>query len=216
MQVDVSVDIQRAIRDLNLLPKEADRASYRAMNKIADEIKKDSAKQISALTGLTVDQVYSRMYIRGANSQRPMAVVAALNSAKNVGYYDGANVRPKPALSKDYGAGLSLRAWGKPNFYDKAFVMGKQGAVSARRKVWKRTGPGKGQISDKVWGPSIRATFTWNEVRTRQVEIIKGRWSKWFEFYLRGEIARLRGRDALKGVTNVLPGLAGPTFRDGT
>ncbi len=216
MQVDVSVDIKRAIRDLNLLPREADRASYRAMNKIADEIKKDSAKQIAALTGLKVDQVYARMYISGASAQKPFAKVAALNSAKNVGYYDGANPRPKPALSRDYGAGVSVRAWGKPNFYDKAFVMGKQGAVSARRKVWKRTGPGKGQISDKVWGPSIRKTFTWNEVRTRQNEIIRKRWPQWFEFYLRGEIARLRGRDALKGVRNVLPGIVGPTFSDGT
>jgi hypothetical protein len=209
ISISVETDIKEAMRFLNLLPKEAERAAYRAMNKIADEIKKDSAQKIAELTGIPKGKVLERMYIKGASANRLIAVVGAMPSAHNVGQYDGANPTPKPAVSSSAGAGVSLRAWGKPNFYDRTFVMGKQGEVGVSRKVWRRTGPGQGQITNKVWGPSIRKTFTWNEVRKRQVEIIRKRWPYHFERYLRGELVKLRGAGVLKGIKNVAPFLSG-------
>jgi hypothetical protein len=213
INVSVEADIKRAMQLLNLLPKEAERAAYRAINKIADEIKKDSSKQISQLTGIPPVDVLARMYVEGASAGRLLAKVSALPSAKNVGKYKGANVRPQLALTSHAGSGVSLRAWGKPNFYDKAFVMGAQKDIGAiPRKVWKRTGPGKGDITSKVWGPSIRKTFMWPKVRTRQLEIIQKRWPYHFERYLRGELVKLGKGDALKGVKNVLPGIGGPSI----
>jgi hypothetical protein len=212
ISVSVETDIRKAMEFLNLLPKEANRAAYRAINKIADEIKKDSAQQIAQATGMTKDKVFERMYVKGASAQRLLAVVGAMPSAKNVGYYDGANPRPKPATSSQHGGGVSLRAWGKPNFYDRTFVMGAQKDIGGvPRKVWRRTGPGEGQITDKVYGPSIRKTFTWAPIRKRQAEIIQKRWPYHFERYLRGELVKLRGADALRGIKNVAPFLSGAT-----
>jgi hypothetical protein len=209
INVSVETDIRKAMEFLNLLPKEADRAAYRAINKIGDEIKKDSAKEIGLATGIAVPEVLERMYMRPAFAQRLIAVVGALPSAKNVGLYKGANPRPKPALSGQAAGGVALRAWGKGNFYDKTFVMGKQGSVGVSRKVWRRVGPGKGNITSKVWGPSIRSTFMWPRIQKRQIEIIRNRWPKWFQHYLRQEIGKLRGFDALTGVKNVAPFITG-------
>jgi hypothetical protein len=88
--------------------------------------------------------------------------------------------------------------------------MGAQKSIGGiPRKVWRRTGPGKGQITDKVYGPSIRKTFTWAPIQKRQAEIIRARWPKWFEHYLRGELVKLRGAEALRGVQNVAPFIGG-------
>lgn len=205
IEVSVQVDIEEAMRVLNLLPREAERAAYRAINKIADEVKKDSAKEVSQDTGIPVPKVYERMYVKGATSGRLMALVAALPSAKNVGYYEGAApVQTKP--------GVNLKAWGRFNLYDRAFVKGPRDLGNIRRKVWRRTGPGKDDVTDKVWGPSIRKSFTRPWVQARQMAIIQKRWPYYFERYLRAEIVRLRGAEALRGVTNVLPTIQGPTF----
>lgn len=207
--VSVQTDIESAMRELNLLPQEANRAAYRAMNKIADEIRDTSAKSIAEETGLTIAKVRQRMYVDGASSNKLIASVHALPSAKNVGYYPGAY--PVPVKGK----GVNLKAWRTRSLYDKAFVMGKQGKVSGiTRKVWKRTGPGKGQISDQVWGPSIRKSFERPFLRARQMAILNTRWPYWFEHYLRGEIGKLQGFESLAGVKNVLPSIVGPTLTD--
>jgi hypothetical protein len=79
ISVSVETDIRKAMEFLNLLPKEANRAAYRAINKIADEIKKDSAQQIAQATGMTKDKVFERMYVKGASAQRLLAVVGAMH-----------------------------------------------------------------------------------------------------------------------------------------
>jgi hypothetical protein len=207
--VSVEADIKRAMEALNLLPKEAERAAYRAINKVADEIKKDSISQIVGYTGLDAQRVKDRFYIKGASANRLMAVVGAMPSARNVGYEKGANVQPKPAISASAGGGLSLRAWGKAAFYDRAFVKGKQGNVGVRRTVFRRTGPGKEDISAKVWGPSVPRTFEKPWMVKRNMGIISRRWPHHFERYLRLEIMRLRGRDSLIGIKSVAPFITG-------
>lgn len=208
ISVSVETDIDEAIRQLNLLPKEAERAAYRAINKVADEIKKDSAQRISDITGIPKAKVFERMYVKGASAGRLIAKVAALPSAKNVGYYTGAY--PVPGK-----AGVSLTAWRQRTVYDRTFVMGTKKALgSLRRKVWKRYGRGPDQISDSVWGPSIRKTFERPSIYYRNLETIQRRWPFWFERYLRAEIVRLQGADALTGVKSVLPSMTGPTFSD--
>lgn len=222
ISVSVEADIATAIRDLNLLPREAERAAYRAINKVADEILSTSAKAISAETGIRLgnraaarngdrgerNTVYGRMYVRGASAGRLIASVHALPSAHNVGQYDGAT--PKPVhSSKGRTRGVNLRAWGRFETYDRAFVKGKQGAISVKRKVWRRTGPGKDNVTDKVWGPSIRKSFERPWLQARQAAIIRQRWPVHFERYLRGELVKLGKADLLKGVSNVLPGATG-------
>lgn len=223
ISVDVSVDIRQAMRMLNLLPREADRAASRALNKIADEVQAWSAREIANDTGIVLgsrraakaglrgqsNTVHGRMYIRGSNPRTLRASVHALPSSKNVGYYRGAAPRQtKP--------GVNLKAWRRRTVYDKAFVKGPARiAASIPRKVWRRTGPGRDQITDKVWGPSIRKSFERPFVRAGQVSIIQRRWPRWFEHYLRGEIRRLRGAEALRGVSNVLPNITGPTITMG-
>jgi hypothetical protein len=206
ISVSVEADISKAVEFLRLLPQEANRAAYRAMNKVADEVKRDSAKEISNHTGLTRADVFKRMYVKGASSSRLIASVHALPSSKNVGYYTGAfPVQGKP--------GVVIKAWGRRTVYEGTFVKGPRKLSSKlKRKVYRRTGPGKDDITDKVWGPSIRKTFEWPIVRARQMAIIKRRWPYHFERYLRGELVKLRGADALRGIANVLPNLTGPTF----
>jgi hypothetical protein len=209
INVSVEADIRKAMELLNLLPQEANRAAYRAMNKIADEIKKDSIARIVGYTGLDAVRVKDRFYIKGASANRLMAVVGAMPSARNVGYEKGANVRPKPAISGSAGGGVSLRAWGKPAFYDRAFVKGKQGNVNVRRTVWRRTGPKKEDITSQTWGPSVPRTFEKPWMMKHNLELLRQRWPFHFERYLRAEIVRLKGRDALTGVKNVAPFITG-------
>lgn len=205
ISVSVETDLRRAMEFLNLLPQEAERAAYRAMNKIADEVKRDSAKEISQHTGIPRADVTRRMYVKGASAGRLVAIVGALPSASNVGAYKGAMPRQtKP--------GVDIKAWRGRTVYDNAFV--KYPKYTGKQKVWRRTGPGKDDITDKVWGPSIRKTFTWPVVQARQQAIIRRRWAPHFERYLRAEIVRLRGADSLRGIDNVLPNLTGPTFLD--
>jgi hypothetical protein len=206
ISVSVEADISKAVQMLRLLPQEANRAAYRAINKIADEVKRDSAKEISDHTGLTRADVYKRMYVKGASPSRLIASVHALPSSKNVGFYKGAAPRQtKP--------GVDIKAWGGRTVYDGAFVKGPPRLrTGLKRKVFRRTGPGKDDITDKVWGPSIRKSFERPFVRARQMAIIKRRWPYHFERYLRGELVKLRGASALKGIANVLPNLTGPTF----
>lgn len=208
ISVSVEADISKAVEFLRLLPREAERAAYRSMNKIADEVKKDSAKRISQITGLTRNDVLERMYVRRASAKRLLASVHALPSARNVGRYRGASPTPgKP--------GVTLTAWKRRTLYDKTFVMGAQKNVGVPRKVWKRTGPGPSQISDQVWGPSVRKTMERPAVYYAELELIQKRWPRWFQHYLRGELVKLRGAAALKGIRDVLPGLTGPTFSPG-
>ena len=207
IEVSVETDIREAMRMLNLLPREAERAAYRAINKIADEVKRDSAKEISQETGISVPKVYQRMYVQGATVGRLMAVVAALPSAKNVGYYDGA----APVQYKG-DKGVTVTAWRNRTLYDGTFVKGPPSVPGIKRKVWRRTGPADNQITDKVWGPSIRKSFMRPMVQGRQMAIIRKRWPYYFERYLRAELVKLRGADALRGVANVLPTIQGPTF----
>jgi Prophage minor tail protein Z (GPZ) len=218
--VSVESDIQRAIRELNLLPKEAERAAYRSMNRIADEIAVVSGREIARQTGISLGNrreakkggskgtVFGRMYIQGASASRLMAVVGALPSAKNVGYYPGANPTPgKP--------GVTLKAWRTRTLYDRTFVKGKQGSIGKiTRKVWRRTGKGKDDITDVVWGPSVRQTFRQPFIQARASALLKLRWPAHFERYLRAELIRLRGVESLRGVQNVLPGIEGPTITD--
>lgn len=217
INVSVEVDIKQAMRMLNLLPQEADRAAARAINKLADEVHEWSAKEIANETGIPKGTrgkakagrgngtVHGRMYVSGANPRKLLATINALPSAKNVGYYQGANPRQtKP--------GASVKAWRARKVYDGAFVMGPPTVGRIRRKVWRRTGPKPEQITDKVWGPSIRKSFERPFIQAGSLALIKRRWPKWFEYYLRAEIVRLRGAGALKGVSNVLPGLTGPTI----
>ena len=206
ISISVEADISKAVQMLRLLPQEANRAAYRAMNKVADEVKRDSAKEISNQTGISAEDVKKRMYVKGASSSRLIASVHALPSSKNVGFYKGAAPRQtKP--------GVDIRAWGGRTIYDKAFVKGPPRLrTGLKRRVYRRTGPKKDDITDKVWGPSIRKTFEWPIVRARQMAIIKRRWPYHFERYLRGELVKLRGADALKGIANVLPNMTGPTF----
>jgi hypothetical protein len=217
INVSVEVDIREAVRMLRLLPQEVDRAASRAINKVADEVHTWSARERANATGIPVGSrrkaklgkgdgtVHGRMYVSGANPRRLIASIHAMPSSKNVGYYRGANPRQtKP--------GVSLKAWRGRTVYDRAFVMGPRTVGSIRRKVWKRTGPGPNQITDKVWGPSIRKSFERPFVQAGSLAIIQRRWPKWFEHYLRGEIRRLRGAEALRGITNVLPTISGPTI----
>ena len=204
--VSVETDIDRAIRDLNLLKPEAERAASRAINKLADEVKKKSAAKISDMTGIPVPDVYKRMYIKGATRSRLLAVVAALPSAVNVGF----SPRAYPVQGRP---GVTLTAWRSRTLYDKAFVKGSPKAMgSLRRKVYRRTGPGRNDISDKVWGPSIRKTFERPTVYYGNLQLIQDRWPYWFERYLRGELVKLGRGEELRGVANVLPTMSGPEF----
>lgn len=203
--VSVQTDISQAMRMLNLLPKEAERAASRAINKIADEIKKDSVSRIVGYTGIDAGRVEDRFYVKGANPTRLIAVVAALRSARNVGYEKGAS--PEPGK-----AGVTVTAWRNRTLYDRTFVKGRQDSIRVRRKVFKRTGPGKNDIDGRVWGPSVPRTFAKPWMQQRARELIAERWPHWFERYLREEIRRLRGTEALRGVGNVAPFLNGPTI----
>lgn len=205
--VDVQVDIDQAMKALNLLPKEAERAAYRAINKLADEVKKDSIQRIQGFSGINKERVADRFYIKGAAPDRLIAVVQALPSARNVGYEAGAF----PAPGK---VGVDVTAWRQRTLYDRAFVMGKQARLGVRRKVWRRTGPKPHQITDQVWGPSVRRIFLQPWLVKHNLEIIRTRWAYWFERYLRGEIVKLRGSQSLVGVTNVLPSIQGPTITE--
>lgn len=206
ISVSVEADIDRAVRDLNLMKFEAERAGYRAINKIADEVKKGSAQRISEMTGIPTADVFRRMYVRGASAQRMVAVVAALPSAVNVGFYRGAY----PQQGKP---GVTLTAWRSRTLYDKTFVKGSSKNLgSIKRKVYRRTGPKRDDISDKVWGPSIRKTFERPSIYYRNLQTIQDRWPYWFERYLRGELVRLGRGAQLTGVRNVLPTIVGPTF----
>jgi hypothetical protein len=223
ISVSVEVDIRRAMEMLNLLPKEADRAASRAINKLADEVLKASAENIARKSGMDLgsraeakagggrNTVYGRMWVRGANPNYLKAEIGTLPSAQNVGYYPGANPRPGAAVSSHHVGGLSIRAWGRGNFYDRTFVKGKQWSVGVRRKVFKRTGPKPEDIDGRVWGPSVGKMFAKPDVQALSREIIQKRWPYWFERYLRAEIVRLRGADALKGVKNVAPFIGAPT-----
>jgi hypothetical protein len=206
LTVSVQTDIEQAIRELRLLPKEANRAAYRAMNKVADDIKREGAQRISEITGIPLNYVKSRMYVKGASANRLIAVVAALPSAKNVGKYQGAFPAPgKP--------GVTVTAWRQRTLYDRTFVMGTKASLGAiPRKVWRRTGPGKHQITDQVWGPSIRKTFERPAVYYQSLSILQERWPKHFERYLRAELVRLRGAHVLAGINRVLPNIQGPVF----
>jgi hypothetical protein len=200
--VSVEADIKKAMEALNLLPKEAERAAYRAMNKIADEIKKDSISRIAGFTGIDPVRVKDRFYVKGAAPNRLIAVVGAMPSARNVGYEKGANVDPgKP--------GVTLTAWRTRTLYDKTFVKGKQGNVGVRRTVWRRTGPKEEDVSNKVWGPSVPRTFERPWLQRLNMELLRKRWPYYFERYLRAEIVRLKGRDSLIGVKNVAPFITG-------
>lgn len=193
---------------LNLMEKEANRAAYRSMNKIADEIKRDSARVIAHETGLSRESVTGRMYVKGASATRLLAVVGAMPSAKNVGYYPSASpVQRKP--------GVELKAWRQRTVYDRAFVKGPPRiAAGIPRKVWRRTGPGDDQITDKVWGPSVRKSFTRPFLQARQMALLQKRWPFWFQRYLRGELVKLGRGSALTGIANVLPTIVGPTITD--
>lgn len=210
ISVSVQVDIEQAIRMLNLLPQEAERAAYRAMNKIADEIKETSAVEIAKETGMSKGSVKERLYVRGASARRLIASVHALPSARNVGRYTGA----QPKQGDWFGAGgVQIKAWGRGNFYDKAFIMHPK--YRGKQKVWRRTGSGKNDITDQVWGPSVRKSFMRPKLQAMQRHIIANRWPRWFQHYLRGELVKLRGAGALAGIKDVLPGLTGPTFVPG-
>jgi hypothetical protein len=220
ISISLEVDIEKAQRFLRLLPEQADRAAARAINKVADDMQRWSAREIANDTGLPVgsrsaakkgqrgerNTVNGRMFIRGATARRLMASVHALPSAKNVGHYKGAAPRQtKP--------GVDVKAWRRRTVYDKAFVKGPARiAGGIPRKVWRRTGPGDNDITDKVWGPSVRRSFLRPFVQAGQVAIIRQRWPVHFERYIRAEIVKSRGAEALRGVGRILPDLTGPTI----
>ena len=205
IQVSVEVDIQRALRELRLERSAVDRAAYSALNDVADEVARDSAKEIASQTGMTRADVRKRMYIKGAGKGRMAASVHALASARNVGQYRAAGPRQTKA-------GVRIRAWGKSNLYDKAFVKNPKYRGARGQRVWRRTGKGRNSISDRVWGPSVRKTFEWPIVRARQQAVLTRRWPYHLERRLRGALGRRFGFGALAGISSVLPGLTGPQF----
>lgn len=206
ISVSVEVDIEEAKRMLRLLPHEANRAAYRSINKVADEVKKESAKEISSQTGIRKARVLGKLWVRGARANALIATVGALPSSSNIGAYEGSSPRQTPQ-------GVDVKAWRGRKVYDRAFVKGPPKlAARIRRKVYRRTGPKDTDITDKVWGPSIRKTFGWPIVRARQLAVIRRRWPYWFERYLRGELVKLGRGAELTGVANVLPTISGPQF----
>lgn len=203
INVSVKHDIRNAMRALDLVERSVERAAWRALNKTADQVKLVSARAISSKTGLTRKRVNDRLFVRPASQSFLQASVHALPSSRNIGYYDGASPRQTDP-------GVNVKAWGKRNLYDRAFVMGPRNLGSLRRKVYRRTGPGDQDITDKVWGPSVRRTFLWKDVQATQLETVRQRWPVNFERYLRAEVIRTHGRGAIEGMGSLLPALTGP------
>lgn len=95
MQVSVDSQIKKIIADLNAMPDQVQQASIFALNRTAEWMKGQTAKEISAEKRLKLKAIRDRITIARANKRNPQATLSC--NLKSVFVKDLSNVRQTPA-----------------------------------------------------------------------------------------------------------------------
>ena len=123
MYQSFSVDsqIKRIITDLNALPEQVQQASIFALNRTAEWMKGQTAKEISAEKRLKLKAVRDRITLAKANKRNPQATLSC--NFKSVYVKDLANVRQTPVgvvaggVMYPHAFIATLKKGGKPGVY---------------------------------------------------------------------------------------------------
>lgn len=195
INLTVTINTDEVIRKLRLAEAAVYSAAAAALNDTANSVRGNAVKEIALETGETQSYIRKKLYIARATRSNLIAVVGALPSARNLGKYRKSN-------AKQQRAGAAVTAWNTRKVYRGTFIMGGAKATGTNNKVWRRTGPGKNDITSTIWGPSIRATFIRPHMVAKHRAVVSQRFPVFFERRLRGALIRA-GVD-LKGVGSVL------------
>lgn len=184
MQISVEADIRKAVSDLNVLLKDADRAAGMAINKVADKVKSEAASIISARTRLPIRKVRKRITIRRASRGNLIAIVTGNSYSPNMGNYS-------PSQSA-YGTGATVPP-GRRVAVSHAFIMKRKGnPVMIRQKV------GGGRVARKplesVRVEVLKRTWVQSTVNQTLERVISERWPIEFNRALKVVVPSLRVR----------------------
>lgn len=121
MQVPISQQIERVVEDINALPEQIQQACIYALNRTAELMKSELAKEISAKQRIRLKKIRDKITIMRANKRNPQARISG--NLKSVYVKDLDNVHQTPvgvvAGGKVYPHAFiaTLRSGGKPGVY---------------------------------------------------------------------------------------------------
>lgn len=142
MQIDVRVDVEKAIRSLWVMQRDVNTAAAAALNRVGVTARAAAAREISKASGLPVNQVRKHVPLVRANKWNLQCEISARPYAPNLIRYSARQTK----------AGVSANAWRKRKVYRGTFIANKG------RTVFKRVGPARLPIK-AVYGPSVRREF---------------------------------------------------------
>jgi hypothetical protein len=142
MQVSVKVDVDRALKALDAIPRNVDRAAATALNRVGTTAHAVAAREISQVTGLKVSEVKRYVPLAKADRNTLTATLSAKPWAPNLIHFSARQTR----------RGVSANAWRKRKVYKGTFIANKG------RTVFKRVGKLRLPI-EPVHGPSVPREF---------------------------------------------------------
>lgn len=202
ISVSVEADIREAVRMLNLLPEEADRAASKAINKLADTAKGRAARIISQAAKLPLQKVRKRISIRRSSSKRLIAIVTGKSYSPNMGNYS-------PSQGA-VGTGAVVPP-GRPAFKAHAFILKRKSSpVMIRKRIGAKRVGRKPLESIRV--EVLKRTWVQGTVNDQLKRTISERWPLEFDRALKMEVRSLRGSSVKITSSPLLPSLTGPLF----
>lgn len=200
MQISVRGDLKNLTARLSeLQQKVVPNATRRAINKTADQVKSQAAKEISDSWGFKRIEVRRAINIRRANFKKLVAVLSASG-------------RPRPLIKlatsvRQTRRGVVARIGGKSKLYEGTYIAtmpsGHRGifkTLGGRRGTTRKTlkGKNKGQMYQpglpiqELFAPSIPTAFVARRTQDLMRRAVRERFPKLFEHEIKYALSRTR------------------------
>lgn len=188
MQIILKADIKKVTKQLTRIQKKAiPKATKRALNRTAAQVRTEAARAISKKTGMKVGQIKKHLIKINAQFNKLTAEVVAKKYSPNLVEYMTAS-QIKRAMARK-GAGVRAKAWRTNKEYRGSFVG--RGKNSGKTLVYARTGSSRNAKLKALYGPSVPRTFIEKEVMRALKRTARVRFQKNFEADLKYYISKL-------------------------
>lgn len=164
----VTLDVKPALRMLEQLQKDTERATVMALNRVAVTVRAEASRSVSKASGMKVSEVKEKMPLVKADRSTLTATIIAKPWSPNLIRYQARQTK----------AGVSAKAWGQRKIYPRTFI-GNKG-----RTVFTRVGKARLPLK-ALHGPSIPREFIKDANLTAMKSVVTNRFPIEFDSAVR-------------------------------